>query len=272
MNVKLGLSHRSDDPYWKTPIGYVGGRPVFPMGGGADDDTDDDADLDDDPDGGDDGDDGDGDGSDLSESEQRILDALNPRLEQMGNSIADRLVQAQRTRERKESRRQVRGGDDRGSSGRSSAAQRLAEQQEQQVREDIREARYAFKDAFGDTGVKFTSTEERDAANKLGRALVESAVRGGADPDDAGLDAAKQVATVFQNARKAAESSVMARLEKQGVDVKALQRSSGKGQQPGRGPRQTSTGSAVRAGEDRARQLFPNRVAPLPGQGGGTAK
>lgn len=270
MNVKLvgGTQLIGGRPvsYWRTPVGFrADGRPIFPIGGGAPDPDDDEDDNDDDLDDGGDDDEDDGDDEDLSDAEKKLLGKLEPKLQQMGQSIADRLINAQRTAERKAQRareRESRTGSTRG----SASSRRAEEERERELKADIRDGRSAFRDAIGDTGVKFTDAEERDAANRMGRALVEAAVRGGADPDDAGVDAAKQVAAVFKTARKNAESSVMARLERQGVDVKALQKSTGKGTQPGRGPKTTSTETQIRAGEERARLLMPGRVAQAQGK------
>jgi hypothetical protein len=257
MNVKLAgaaLINGRPMSQWRTPLGFrADGRPIYPIAGGApdgdDDGDDDDLDLDDD---GDD-DDGDDDG-DLSDAEKKLLGrldkSLDEKLTKATDRIADRLVNAQRTAERKAARQRDRDG---AGTGRTSSSARQAEQREQQVAGDIREARLAFKDAFADHGIRLATPEMREAASAMGRALVESAVRGGADPDDAGIDAAKKVAATIKGVQKSAESSVLRRLEKQGVDLTKIGGSGSQpGKQPGRGPGKPGIAAQVKAGEDRA--------------------
>jgi hypothetical protein len=242
---------------------------VFPIGGGSpaedDDDDDDDVDLGDDADD-DDTDDGDDDDDEpLTASEKKLEKRLKKTLDSAAQSIADRVINASRTAERKAARAKEQGRT--GASTRSSAsAVRAAEEAERRVESDIREGRVAFKDAFSDHGLRL-SPDERQAAVKMGRAMVAEQVRSGADPDDAAIEAARIVATTLKGLRKSAKAGVLQQLKNQGVDVSKLgaddTSSSTSGRQRPRGGDSAAgktVASQVKAGEDRAKQLYPGRV------------
>lgn len=273
MGIKLAghtqLSHRSSDVYWKTPIGYrEDGRPIYPMGGGAeddddgdDDDADDDGDADDDADDDDDSDDGGGDDDDdLSDSEKKLLGKLDKTLDEklgkVGQQIADRLVNAQATRDRKAARlkaQQQGGGTGAGKNGK---------QQDQAApvvdhTADIREGRVAYREYVGDQ-ITFTSSEERNAATTLATALIEKAVRDGDDPDDAGREAAESVAKTLKNLRLSIRKQTIAQLKKDGRLVE--KDGDGAGSQQNRTRSSGSGRGDMSKGAAAAARLLPDRV------------
>lgn len=104
--------------------------------------------------------------------------------------------------------RQRRGTDDRGG------------QQQQPTGPDAtvaRESRLVYREAIGDL-VRFTSAEERAAANRLAQGIIASKIQaGGTDEDEIGEAAAKEVARTIKAIRKQAEDRVKANLRRQGI-------------------------------------------------------
>lgn len=210
--------------WWKTPAFYrADGRPVFPIGGGAPDEDDDDDGADD---GGDDGgddlddeindavgddDDGDDDDAELTPAEKRLAarleKQLDSKLEKVGQSIADRLVNAQATAAKKAARARA------AANGGGKPADKTAAVDDRTA--DIRDARATYREmVVGE--ITFASNVEREAGMKLAAAVVTKAVQSGVDPDEAGKQAAQEVAATITAIRKDARKQLLVQLKKEG--------------------------------------------------------
>lgn len=221
---------------------------------GGDDGGDDGADdgagglLDDEADnGGDDGgDDGSDDGSggvDVDEIVAQVTKALEAKFD----SIADRRVNAivkEVRKQQKPAGEEDKKDDSEKSSGPSDA--------------DVREARLAYREYVGDSGVKFLGDVERNHAMTLAKGMIPGLLAQGLDPDEAGRKAADDVASTIKSLRKHYESKTLAALKRQG---QIADDTSGTGQAVRTGTGKPGADSMLKKGQSKAAEMFADRIA-----------
>jgi hypothetical protein len=275
--ARVPVRHSLNDPYWKTPLTYrKDGSPVYPVGGASPDDdaADDDADADDDDADADDdldaeiddavGDDDDADDAadaDLTPAEKKLAKRLEKtmaaQLTAATQSIADRLVNAQATAQKKAARAKAAAA----ASGGTGKAKTADAAPVVDHTPDIRDARATYRELVAGE-ITFASNIEREAGMKLASAIISQEVPKGTDPDDAGKAAAQQVAATITAIRKDARKNLLLQLQKEGRLVKKEKDASagtggGIGGQPNRGGTGTGARTDFQKGADAAARIRP---------------
>jgi hypothetical protein len=229
----------------------------------ADDDDADDADDGGDDDGGsllddeadDDNDGGDDDGGDGDDDAVNdLLDRLEKRLEKRFDSIADRRTNALL----KEIRKQTNSGgkDDDADDGDDddSPKGRSKTRTTGPSKADVREGRMVYREFVGEK-IKFLGDVEREHATTLAGSLIAAKIQSGTDPEDAGREAADEVAKTLRSLRKHYEGKTLAALKRRGL---LPEDGRGDGQPPSRsGP--PGAGSSFKKGQDKAAEMFADR-------------
>jgi hypothetical protein len=116
----------------------------------------------------------------------------------------------------------------------------------------LREARAAYRDVIGEQ-MRFIGPDEREAARKVAEGLIATRLGTVEDPYDLGEQVAREVAEMMTGLREFYKQKTVGALRRKGV----LPEQQG---QPSRGAPKTSA-SSWKAGEERARQLRPERFA-----------
>lgn len=260
-------------------IGWVNGKPVRAVAGGAPDDGDtgggdggnDGGLLDEEADqGGDGGDGGDGgsDGGDGGQETQpdaalvaAIVGQVTTALEARFDAIADRRVNAIVKEVRKQ------GGTQTPPAGQQQQEQPPASGIDQGV---LRGARLAYREYVG-SEIKFLGNEERDfAADLAARILQERVAAAGSDADEdrIGRDVARDVGKQVKDLRKFYEGRTVAALKRKGLlpeeaGSTTTTPQAGKTGQPPKGTTKPGDQSGFSAGAAKAQQMFANRM-PAP--------
>lgn len=228
------------------------GAPEGGAGGDGDQGGQDDGDLFDDPQGGD-GDEGGDDGGDGGEQLSPALQALIAR---EANRIADQRINQVLQRQR--------GGQQQGQQ-QGTRQQQGGQQQGQQQPEshgggrgaspaDVREARMVYREYVGDK-ITFVGDEERQFAADLAAALLPGMLEAGADVETAGQQVATQVAERVKSTRQFYQRKTIKALQQRGVLPEDFRPG-----QPPKGTTQPGGAQSWKAGEERARAMYGDRI------------
>jgi hypothetical protein len=122
---------------------------------------------------------------------------------------------------------------------------------------DLQEARSVYRDFVGDQ-VTFLGPQEREFAQALASAEIASRIAAGERPESAGREAAGKVAGTVRELRDMYEKATVEALRKRGQLLQAA--GGAPGAQPVPGQPQPGAGQGWSAGQERARQMYANRL------------
>lgn len=168
-----------------------------------------------------------------SDDDEEEVTVTREALEQMIESAVDRRIN-------KKVQSRIRGGGQRRERDRSRTYR--------PSREDVRDARDAYREALDDAEFKFVTREERQLARDLAESHLASALVEHADPFEVGEDVADQVIDRIKAVRRAYRSQTVSALRSRGVLKETT------GQKSGKGARKTSQAS-FEAGAQRAARM-----------------
>lgn len=121
---------------------------------------------------------------------------------------------------------------------------------------DVREARLVYREYVGDE-IKFLGTVEREHASTVAQALLRERIGRGDDPDRAGREVAREVASTVKALRQHYEQQTVAALKRRGL---LPDDGRGPGQQPVPGTAAPGAQSGFAAGQAKAAALFAERM------------
>lgn len=207
--------------------------------------------------GGGDGGQGGDEGGDQGEQLSPAMQALITR---EANRIADQRINQVLQRQ----------GGQRGGQRRQQAQQQPQQQQQQQGQQeqqqqpqagspavspgDLREARLVYREYVTDQ-IRFVGDEERAFAADLATSMIPGLLEKGLDIEDAGRQVAQEVAARVKKTRTFYQQQTIKALQQRG----ALPEDYRPGQPP-KGPAQTTGSQNWKSGEDRARQMYADRL------------